>query len=69
MKKSLTFGFAFALLVVGVMLFVWGVNVSGSVGSDLSGLFTGQPTDNTIWLLIAGVGVTLIGLFSVLRSV
>ena len=62
-------GFAFALLAVGIMLFFWGVSVSESVGSDISRLFTGEPMDKAIWLLIAGVAVTLVGLFGVLRGV
>lgn len=69
MNKSLAFGFAFALLVVGMILFVWGVSVSESVSSDFSRLFTGQPTDKAIWLLIAGFGVAIMGLFGVLRGV
>lgn len=62
-------GLAFALLAVGIMLFIWGVSVSESVGSDISRLFTGEPTDKAVWLLIAGVAVTLVGLFGVLRGV
>lgn len=61
-------GLAFALLAVGIMLFIWGVSVSESVGSDVSRLFTGEPTDKAVWLLIAGVAVTLVGLFGVLRG-
>lgn len=61
-------GISFALLAIGILLFVWGVSVSGSVGSDVSRLFTGAPTDKAVWLLIGGIGVAIIGLFGVLRG-
>ena len=53
-----------ALLVVGVILLVWGLNASESVGSEISKTFTGSPTDKSIWLIIGGVvsGITGAGL-------
>ena len=53
-----------ALLVVGVILLVWGVNASDSIGSEISEAFTGSPTDKSIWLIIGGVvsGITGLGL-------
>jgi Protein of unknown function (DUF3185) len=42
-----------ALLVVGVVLIIFGMQASASLGSRLSELFTGAPTDQTIWLVIA----------------
>jgi hypothetical protein len=44
-----------ALLVVGVVLILFGMQASASLGSRLSELFTGTPSDRTIWLLVAGV--------------
>jgi hypothetical protein len=61
-------GIAFALLAVGIMLLIWGVSVSESVGSDISRLFTGEPMDKAVWLLIGGIAVTIIGLFGVFRG-
>lgn len=52
-----------ALLAVGVVLVVFGLNASDSVGSDLSRAFTGAPTDKTIWLLVGGIIAGIIGLF------
>ena len=54
------------LLVVGVVLMIFGMNASASVGSRLSELFTGAPSDRTIWLLVAGVAAIIIGLGMVL---
>jgi hypothetical protein len=53
-----------AMLVVGVILLVWGVNASDSLGSEISETFTGSPSDKSIWLIIGGVasGITGLGL-------
>ena len=55
-----------ALLVVGVVLIILGMQASTSVGSRLSELFTGAPSDRTIWLLVVGVVAAIIGLGLVL---
>jgi hypothetical protein len=57
-----------AVLVVGVVLLVMGFIASDSVRSDFSRLFTGEPTDKTIWLLIGGGVLTLVGLAGVARG-
>lgn len=57
-----------AILIVGVLLILWGLNASESFGSDVSRLFTGEPTDRTIWLLVGGILVTGVGLSGVLRG-
>jgi len=51
-----------ALLVAGVVLIVFGMNASASLGSRLSELFTGTPSDRTIWLLVVGVVAAIVGL-------
>jgi len=53
-----------ALLVVGILLLVWGINGSESFSSDLSRTFTGHPTDRSMWMIIGGVvsGITGLGL-------
>jgi LPXTG-motif cell wall-anchored protein len=60
-------GMSIALLIVGVILIIWGVSASESVGSELSELFTGSPTDKTIWLLIGGIVAAILGLFGLMR--
>jgi LPXTG-motif cell wall-anchored protein len=50
------------VLVVGVVLMVFGMNASVSLGSRLSELLTGAPSDRTIWLLVAGVVAAMLGL-------
>ena len=52
-----------ALLTVGIMLIVFGINASNSLGSSVSRFFTDSPTDKAVWLLIGGVAASIIGLF------
>ena len=49
------------LLALGIMLIIFGINSSNSVGSDFSRFFTGSPTNKSIWLLIGGVGSLVAG--------
>ena len=50
-----------ALLVVGVILLVWGLNSEGSFGSEVSKTLTGHPTDKVMWLIIGGAASGLTG--------
>jgi hypothetical protein len=56
------------LLVVGVVLLVFGVIESDSIVSDLSRLFTGEPTDKAVWMLIGGAVATIVGLGGLARG-
>lgn len=49
------------LVVVGVILLVLGIQASNSFASDVSKLFTGNPTDRSVWLIIGGVVAILVG--------
>ena len=57
-----------ALLIGGIILIVYGVSASNSTASGFSRLFTGNPTDKTMWLLIGGAAAVVIGLVGVLRG-
>ena len=57
-----------ALLVVGVILIIYGVSASESLGSDFSRFFTGSPTDRTIWLLIGGAAAAAVGFTGMMRG-
>ncbi len=57
-----------ALLVFGLVLLSYGLAASDSIGSTFSRLFTGAPTDKTVWLLIAGALTAVSGLGGLLRS-
>lgn len=51
--------FFFALLIAGIVVLTVGVIESDSVASDLSRIFTGEPTDRALWLMIGG-GVAML---------
>jgi len=61
-------GISVALLVVGIVLIIWGVNASESFSSDVSRFFTDSPTNKAVWLMIGGIGSAIIGLFGLLRG-
>jgi len=50
-----------ALTIGGIVLIVYGIYASDSLGSDISRFFTGAPTDKTIWLLIGGIVMLAVG--------
>ena len=55
-----------AVLDVGLVLFIWGLRASDSLGSGLSGLLRGAPTEKTFWLLLGGGLLIAAGLGSIL---
>jgi hypothetical protein len=57
-----------ALLVGGVLLLIFGINASNSVGSDVSRFFTGSPTDKAVWMIIGGAVAMVVGLVGTWRS-
>jgi hypothetical protein len=57
-----------ALLVGGVIALIYGVAASESIGSSFSRLFTGSPTEKTMWLLISGGIATALGAAGLFRG-
>jgi hypothetical protein len=57
-----------ALLVGGVVLVIFGISASQSLGSDISRFFTGSPTDKAIWMLVVGVILCVTGLVGLSRG-
>ncbi len=57
-----------ALLAGGIVLIVFGVNASNSLGSDVSRFFTGSPTDKAMWLLVGGAVAAVAGLVGLMRG-
>ncbi len=57
-----------ALLVGGVVLFLYGLSESHSLFSDFSRLFTGSPTDKAIWLVVGGIVAAVVGAAGLLRE-
>lgn len=59
---------SFVLLAVGIILVIYGINASQSVSSEVSQAVTGTPTDRSMWLLIGGAVLAIVGLFGVVRG-
>jgi hypothetical protein len=57
-----------AILAVGILLVIFGINASNSISSDVSRIFTDAPTDKAIWMLVGGVVATIIGVAGLLRG-
>jgi len=55
---------AVAMLVVGVILLVWGINMSGAFESQVSRVFTRAPTDKAMWAMVGGAVLTAVGVFN-----
>lgn len=56
------------LIVGGGIALIYGISASQSIGSGFSRLFTGAPTDKTIWLLIGGAIAAALGVGGLLRG-
>ena len=52
-----------ALLTLSVVLLVWCANSSESLGSEISRIFRGTPTDRTLRLLVGGIAAGAAGLY------
>jgi multisubunit Na+/H+ antiporter MnhB subunit len=57
------------LFAIGIVLLILGFNASQSFSSDVSRLFTGNPTDRSIWLLLGGTVAVAAGLLLSIRGV
>jgi len=57
-----------AILGIGIVLLIFGFNASHSFGSDVSRVFTGNPTDRSIWLLVGGAAAVIVGLVMSIRG-
>jgi hypothetical protein len=58
-----------AILAGGIILLVFGINASHSLGSDVSRVFTGSPTDKSLWMIIGGIVAIIVGLGGLVRGV
>ena len=56
------------LLVIGIALFIVGMNSSHSLADRLSNTFTGRFTEATTWYIIGGVVSGVLGLLLLLAG-
>jgi len=60
-------GIGAALVAVGIVLIIFGINASESFGSDISRFFNGTPTDKSMWLMLGGIAALVVGAILALR--
>ena len=53
-----------AIVVLGIVLLIMGINESESVASDFSRFFTGNPTDRAMWLILGGIAAIIVGILA-----
>ena len=53
--------FGLVLLIVGAMLFFFGLNASHSIADQVSNVFTGRFTDRTTWYILGGIVAAISG--------
>ena len=51
-------------MTAGVIVLLWGINVSESMSSDISRILTGAPTDKAMWMIVAGAVCTVVGMLA-----
>ena len=61
MAKNNSSKIGIILLVVGIGLLLWGINLYGAFGDRLARTFTGASTNETMIFLIAGAVCTVLG--------
>jgi uncharacterized membrane protein len=54
------------LLVVGIVLLIVGMNASHSVADQVSNTFSGKFTQATMWYIIGGIALGVLGLLMLL---
>jgi len=57
-----------AIFALGIVLLIFGFNESHSFSSDVSRVFTGNPTDRSMWLIAGGAVAIIAGLVLAIRS-
>lgn len=55
------------LLIAGTMLLAFGISAAESMGSEISEIIHGAPSDKSIWLILAGTAGILLGGIALLR--
>jgi hypothetical protein len=57
-----------ALVVIGLGLALWGYQLSGSVGSQITQVVTGSDTDKVMTFYISGAVSFVVGIFLFTRN-
>lgn len=57
-----------ALIIGGAILLIFGIQASHSFTSDVSRTFTGNPTNQSVWMIVGGAVAAIVGLALAFRS-
>ncbi|HWH72595.1 MAG TPA: DUF3185 family protein [Candidatus Sulfotelmatobacter sp.] len=57
-----------AIFALGIVLLIFGFNASQSFGSEVSRLFTGNPSNRAIWMILGGAAAVIVGLLLAVRG-
>jgi len=57
-----------AIFALGVVLLIFGFNESQSLGSEVSRVFTGNPSDRSMWMIVGGAVAVVGGLVLGIRG-
>ncbi|TVR40232.1 MAG: DUF3185 family protein [Planctomycetota bacterium] len=57
---------SFGLLGLGIVLIIVGLGAQDSIHSKLSEVFTGTPSDATVWYLAVGIAAAVAGAAGIL---
>jgi hypothetical protein len=52
-----------ALIIIGIVLLIVGLGSADSIANAFSRLFSGHPTDRTMWLIVGGCACLAAGAF------
>ncbi len=57
-----------AILLVGIVLLIYGINAGNSFASNVKETVTGTPTNKSMWLIIGGIIGIVVGGLGILRG-
>jgi hypothetical protein len=56
------------LVVLGIGLAIWGYQLSGSIGSEVTRVITGSNTDKVMTFYITGAASLIVGLYLFIKK-
>jgi protein-S-isoprenylcysteine O-methyltransferase Ste14 len=57
-----------AVVVVGIIVLICGIHASETIGSQAKEAVRGTPSDKSIWMIVSGAVVAILGLATLTRS-
>jgi hypothetical protein len=57
-----------ALVAGGIILLIFGIDAWNSLGSDVSNVVSGTPTNRAIWFVVSGTVALIVGIGGLLYT-